>query len=345
MTTDQRLARRNWIVKAVGVGALQIVCLVFVVAVTPGQKAAKPPCEPRLPAGTRDGDDEKKELRYPLPKNPKQPVIVLRWLSRAGSRSMTVGPALEIRADGTMTAGAHWYFSRLGEIDLGKDGLICLLHRGVSDRVTGRISTTDLQRLLHFALEEQGLATLDECAVRASIRAAGHLAFHHWTTDLRVHIGGRSYGAHLCGARLCAAYHPELKALRGWVEVDLRLCALIDQMHAGGPEGVKKWLALVNKHLGVTHPGVRGFTADDLCNAASGEGARVLSFCRSEWVDENLRTISAYVTADGETNPAIKVHVWEESESRLRDRLGLPEETIRRWYPRPGKKPKRRRKL
>jgi len=285
------------------------------------------------------GEKEKaRVIRYALPKNSKQPVIVLRSSGMLRPGGMSGEPLFEIRADGTMIVGAHPGLRSL------RDGfnVVDALCYGMHGRVTGRISSDDLKQLLRFALEEKGLATLDEQAVQARMKATGISVYDLGTTDLRIHLGGKTYGARFYGAWFHVWQYPELKELRGFLAVVSRLHAMIDEMHAGGPEGVKKWLGMVNRHLSTAHPEIRAFTVDDLSDATSLNGAHIVSFCRRERIGEQLRSVSARVTADGETKPDIDVSVKEIDEAFWRK---IWAEGRRRARPQAGKKEKPRREL
>jgi hypothetical protein len=204
--------------------------------------------------------------RYDLPLNPGAPVIEFtQW--RPPKRSECLVPDLTILADGTILAscGTCEYIPSFSP----GYGV-----RHLHDRRASRIDPEALQKLLHFILVENKLASWDSEKVKTGVEQAwrdqppeirrilSRLPLLH-EVCVSVHVNRTVTTVHWVGSRSeFNGLHAE--ALRGLIAVRDRLESMRLVTVAGGPEAVTKWLTLANASLRSEYPAAESFERTDL---------------------------------------------------------------------------------
>jgi hypothetical protein len=246
---------------------------------------------------TRATDERKPPVVHQLPDDPQAVVIVLDFQGGFTPPRQNQDAHLTIRADGSVLTGAPW---------------------GQRKRIEARLTMVELHDLLNYILDEQKLSEFDAGQVQQQVRAiqqqrGSFLAIADApTTVVKVQADGKTWVAQYYALPLAARQFPEVMPLQRLLAVQQRLQSIYNRLHAGGTDGLKRYLELANAALRAKDAQVRPLSADDLQSATSLVNGQVqLSFARQEPAGPNqTRYVSVQIRDPGDgTEPTVNANV------------------------------------
>jgi hypothetical protein len=235
--------------------------------------------------------------KHTLPADPKTPVIVLEFQGGFTPPRKNNEPALTIRADGTAILGAPF---------------------GMRKRIEHELGEERLQELLRYILDEKKLGEFNAKDVQGEIRqiqqAKGGLGLHvadAATTSVRVNADGKEMEAKYYAVGMVARQYPEVEPLAALYDVQRHLQGVMNEIYAGGPEGVARLVKMANEALKQEASAVPGFTAEHLTSATRmADGRLSAHFSRTEELEgDRVRHSSANLKIPAEGEPEVNAHV------------------------------------
>jgi hypothetical protein len=132
-----------------------------------------------------------------------------------------------------------------------------------------KISAEELQDLLRFVIDEQHFFEFDSVTAQQELEAERnrtgrmmHIA-DGVTTVIRIQTAERDHKANFYALYEYATAYPAVKSLANLLSVEERLYHLVNEIAAGGKEGIAAALNLANEYLQTAYPNVPALVSED----------------------------------------------------------------------------------
>ena len=217
---------------------------------------------------------------FALPDDPRAVVLSYDW--RDGTYTWdreTERPYLEVYADGTIVAPDR---------------------SGGDAHLVDRLAADELQELLRFVIDEQGLLEFRDTYVAGKILRPDIVEYRSSelpptvavAIDLPQHRGEARYAR----ARQLARQYPEIGELVSFAAVEARLDGLRTQLRLGGRERASELLAVVNEQIAAEAPELAPLAWDDV---PATFGRRAVTYVYIEALIDERRVRFERVEGDG----------------------------------------------
>lgn len=208
---------------------------------------------------------DKKKTTYRLPKDPKAVVISFDYKGGFTPRPRNTAPVLSILADGTVLMPDRYGFS--------KD-------------VKGKISRSELQDLLRFAIERNKFFSYDPKKVKAKIREAEKDKPVPRIADapssvFEIRTADRTHKVSHYALGMVGRFYKGVDELQQLYAIQQRLNRLMNETRLGGKGELGKILNLANAELKKQHPKAKPLSIADLRSVnIRRDGTKSVSFYR-----------------------------------------------------------------
>jgi hypothetical protein len=142
-------------------------------------------------------------------------------------------------------------------------------HSDIGPEIEAKVTAEELQDLLRFVIDEQHFFEFDSVTAQQELEAERNRTGRMMhvsdgvTTLIRIQTAERDHKANFYALYEYATAYPAVKSLANLLSVEERLSHLVNEIAAGGKEGIAAALNLANEYLQTAYPNVPALVLED----------------------------------------------------------------------------------